>query len=70
MKPQQATADFFAVTRDLLLQATEERSAKLLTRAAIRLNEDPRYDALPAEQQQELDALYAQALLACGAFTP
>lgn len=61
--------DWLATTRRLLTEARDQRSDKALRRAAIRIDGD-QFKALPDDVQEELLAMYGQAMAASGALSP
>jgi hypothetical protein len=66
---EEAPADFFEVTRDLLRTALNERHEPSLRRAAIRID-GAKFLELDDEHQERLLQLYASAMAANGAFAP
>lgn len=65
----EAEEQWLANTRRLIEVARQERSETALTRAKIRVDSE-RFKRLPDEQQEELLALFGQAMFATGAGFP
>lgn len=66
---EEAPADFFEVTCDLLRTALHDRHEPSLRRAAIRID-GAKFNELDDEHQERLLQLYASALAANGAMQP
>lgn len=66
---EEAPADFFEVTRDLLRTALHDRHEPSLRRAAIRID-GAKFNELDDDHQERLLQLYASALAANGAMQP
>ena len=62
-------ADFYDYTRRLMRLAVTTHNPALVRRAAIRVDSDT-FKLLPDDQQEELLALYGQAVIAGGALAP
>lgn len=66
---EEAPADFYDKTRQLLLEATRDRDEAKLRRAAIRID-GARFNDLSDSRQEDLLALYSGAMVATGALSP
>lgn len=66
---EQAPADFYQKTCELLERAMMDRDEAVLRRATIRIN-DAKFNLLTDDQQERLLQLYASALAANGALAP
>lgn len=62
-------ADFYDLTRSLLIEARAKRDLALMRRCKIRVDSE-RFKALSDSRQEELLELYGAAMMATGAGAP